>query len=44
MLLVDEAGMIDARLLGRVLEHADERGAKVILLGDPRALQGDRRR
>jgi|CXWL01.1.fsa_nt_gi Ti-type conjugative transfer relaxase TraA len=39
VLLVDEAGMIDARLLGRVLEHAEERGAKVVLLGDPGQLK-----
>jgi hypothetical protein len=39
VLLIDEAGMIDSRTLGRVLAHAEERGAKVILLGDPDQLK-----
>ncbi len=39
VLVIDEAGMIDARTLGRVLAHAEERGAKVILLGDPDQLK-----
>ena len=39
VLLLDEAGMIDVRRLGRILAHADERGAKVVLLGDPDQLK-----
>ncbi len=39
VLLVDEAGMIDVRQMHRVLQHADERGAKVVLLGDPDQLK-----
>jgi hypothetical protein len=35
VLLIDEAGMIDARQLGRVLDQAQRAHAKVILLGDP---------
>ncbi len=39
VLLVDEAGMIDVRQMRRVLQHAQERGAKVVLLGDPDQLK-----
>ncbi|MCP3960791.1 MAG: AAA family ATPase [bacterium] len=39
VLLVDEAGMIDVRQTWRVLEHAQARGAKVILVGDPDQLK-----
>ena len=39
VLLVDEAGMVDVRRLGRVLAYAEERGAKVVLLGDPDQLK-----
>jgi Ti-type conjugative transfer relaxase TraA len=39
VLLVDEAGMIDVRQLGRVLDHAEQRHAKVVLLGDPDQLK-----
>ena len=39
VLLVDEAGMIDVRQLGRILAQAEERGAKVVLLGDPDQLK-----
>jgi hypothetical protein len=39
VLLLDEAGMIDVRQLGRILAHAEERGAKVVLLGDPDQLK-----
>jgi Ti-type conjugative transfer relaxase TraA len=35
VLVIDEAGMIDARQLGRVLDQAQRAQAKVILLGDP---------
>jgi hypothetical protein len=35
VLLLDEAGALGVRQLGRILAHAEERGAKVILLGDP---------
>ena len=39
VLVVDEAGMIDARQLGRVLDHAAQHQAKVILIGDPDQLK-----
>jgi hypothetical protein len=39
VLLIDEAGMVDVRRLGRTLAYAQERGAKVILLGDPDQLK-----
>ena len=39
VLLVDEAGMIDVRQMRRVLEHVQERGAKVVLIGDPDQLK-----
>jgi hypothetical protein len=35
VLFVEEAGMLDVRRLGRILDHAEERHAKVVLLGDP---------
>ena len=38
VLVVDEAGMVGTRLLGRVLDHADVAHAKVVLVGDPRQL------
>ena len=37
--LVDEAGMVDVRQMRRVLEHAQENGAKVVLVGDPDQLK-----
>lgn len=37
-LLVDEAAMLDARTMGRLLARADQCGAKVILVGDDRQL------
>jgi AAA domain len=39
VLVVDEAGMVDARQLGRVLDHAAQHHAKVVLLGDPDQLK-----
>jgi Ti-type conjugative transfer relaxase TraA len=39
VLVIDEAGMVGARQLERVLSHAAEAGAKVVLVGDPRQLQ-----
>ncbi len=39
VLLIDEAGMVDVRQMGRVLEHARARGAKVVLVGDPDQLK-----
>ena len=39
VLVVDEAGMVDARQLSRVLDEAARRDAKVILLGDPDQLK-----
>jgi len=39
ILLLDEAGILDVRRLGGILAEAEERGAKVVLLGDPGRLQ-----
>ena len=39
VLVIDEAGMIGTRQLERVLSHAAETGAKVVLVGDPQQLQ-----
>src|SRR6185312_4301394 len=39
VLVIDEAGMVGSRQLGRVLEQAREAGAKVVLVGDARQLQ-----
>ncbi len=38
MLVVDEAGMVGSRKLGRLLDHAHQAGAKVVLVGDDRQL------
>jgi Ti-type conjugative transfer relaxase TraA len=38
-LVIDEAGMVGTRQLERVLSHAAEVGAKVVLVGDIRQLQ-----
>jgi conjugative relaxase-like TrwC/TraI family protein len=38
VLVVDEAGMLGSRKLGRLLEHADQAQAKVVLVGDDRQL------
>jgi conjugative relaxase-like TrwC/TraI family protein len=38
VLVVDEAGMVSSRKLGRLLEHAQQAGAKVVLVGDDRQL------
>jgi ATP-dependent exoDNAse (exonuclease V) alpha subunit len=37
--VIDEAGMVGTRQLERVLSHAAEAGAKVVLVGDPKHLQ-----
>jgi len=39
VLLLEEAGLLDVRRLGGILAEAEERGAKVVLLGDPGRLQ-----
>jgi Ti-type conjugative transfer relaxase TraA len=39
VLVIDEAGMIGSRQMERVLTHANEAGAKVVLVGDPEQLQ-----
>jgi Ti-type conjugative transfer relaxase TraA len=39
ILVIDEAGMVGTRQLERVLSHAIEAGAKVVLVGDPQQLQ-----
>lgn len=39
VLVIDEAGMVGTRQLERVLSHAQEAGAKVVLVGDPQQLQ-----
>ena len=38
VLVVDEAGMLGSRKLGRLLDHAEQAGAKVVLVGDDRQL------
>jgi AAA domain len=38
MLVIDEAGMVGSRKLGRLLEHAEQAQAKVVLVGDDRQL------
>jgi hypothetical protein len=38
VLVIDEAGMVGSRKLGRLLEHADRAQAKVVLVGDDRQL------
>lgn len=39
VLVIDETGMVGTRQMERVLSHAAERGAKVVLVGDPQQLQ-----
>jgi Ti-type conjugative transfer relaxase TraA len=39
VLVIDEAGIVGTRQLERVLFHAAEAGAKVVLVGDPQQLQ-----
>ena len=39
VLVIDEAGMVGSRQLGRVLDAARQAGAKVVLVGDERQLQ-----
>jgi Ti-type conjugative transfer relaxase TraA len=39
VLVVDEAGMVGSRQMQRVLEQAQQVGAKVVLVGDPEQLQ-----
>jgi conjugative relaxase-like TrwC/TraI family protein len=38
VLVVDEAGMLGSRKLARLLDHAHEAGAKVVLVGDDKQL------
>jgi AAA domain len=38
VLVVDEAGMVGSRKLGRLLDHAQQAQAKVVLVGDDRQL------
>jgi hypothetical protein len=38
VLVIDEAGMVGSRKLGRLLEHAQQGQAKVVLVGDDRQL------
>jgi len=39
VLVIDEAGMVGTRQMERVLTHAADAGAKVVLVGDPQQLQ-----
>lgn len=39
VLIIDEAGMVGTRQMERVLSHAADAGAKVVLVGDPQQLQ-----
>jgi conjugative relaxase-like TrwC/TraI family protein len=38
VLVVDEAGMVDSRSLARLISHAQEADAKLVLIGDPAQL------
>ncbi|HEX7278004.1 MAG TPA: MobF family relaxase [Solirubrobacterales bacterium] len=38
VLVVDEAGMVDSRSLARLIDHAQEADAKLVLIGDPAQL------
>ncbi len=38
VLVVDEAGMVDSRNLARLIDHAQEAEAKLVLIGDPAQL------
>jgi conjugative relaxase-like TrwC/TraI family protein len=38
VLLIDEAAMVGSEHLARVIDHADEAGAKLVLVGDPEQL------
>jgi conjugative relaxase-like TrwC/TraI family protein len=38
VLMVDEASMVGSEQLARLISHADERGAKLVLVGDPAQL------
>src|SRR3546814_9158390 len=39
VLVIDEAGMVGTRQMERVISHAADAGAKVVLVGDPQQLQ-----
>jgi Ti-type conjugative transfer relaxase TraA len=39
VLVIDEAGMVGSRQLSRIMQEADRRGAKLVLVGDPEQLQ-----
>ncbi|WOF45233.1 Ti-type conjugative transfer relaxase TraA [Sphingopyxis indica] len=39
VLVIDEAGMVGTRQMERVLAHAADAGAKIVLVGDPQQLQ-----
>lgn len=39
VVVLDEAGQIDARMMGKLLGHAERVGAKVVLVGDHEQLQ-----
>ncbi len=38
VLLIDEAGMVDSATLARLVHHAEQAGAKLVLIGDPQQL------
>lgn len=39
IVVVDEAGMCDSRLMSRLQDHVDQGGAKLVLVGDTKQLQ-----
>lgn len=39
VVVIDEAGMVGSRQMAELMRHADEAGAKVVLVGDTRQLQ-----
>ncbi len=38
VLLIDEAGMVDSATMARLISHADQSEAKLVLIGDPQQL------
>jgi len=38
VLVIDEAGMVDSASLGRLIDHTQSAGAKLVLIGDPAQL------
>lgn len=39
VVVIDEAGMVDSKTFGRLLDEVDKVGAKMVVIGDPKQLQ-----